>query len=119
MRYYFDAHSPSSEIPNDDESPKTEMSCTAGKELVRKTNDVSFKRIELLFMNEHHSFFIIVPVPEKATHTSRLPSDCSSEESTDTEETSAGSLTPIEHNELIPLTNTTSIGNLSLNPSSK
>lgn len=86
---------------------------------------MSFKRIELLFMNEHHSgfLFILVPVSEKATNISRLPSVCSSEESTGTKRTSTGSLTPMEHewyqNEPISLTNTTSIGNLSLNPSSK
>lgn len=72
-------------------------------------------------MNENHSLFTVVPVLEQATNTNRLPS--SSEESTDTGRTSSGSLTPTEHvwdqYERMSLTNTTSLGNLSLNPSSK
>lgn len=73
-------------------------------------------------MNEKHSHFTVVPVPEKPRSTTGWSS--SSEESTDTEETSSGSLTPIEHEwedqyERMSLTNTTSLGNLSLNPSSK
>ncbi|XP_052720499.1 uncharacterized protein LOC128192093 [Crassostrea angulata] len=74
-----------------------------------------------ILTKEYEEIPMIVHVPEGASSTTILSS--SSEENTDTEETSSGSLTPIEHvwdqYEDMSLTHTTSLGNLSLNPSNE